>query len=72
MKDYLIQVLQKHSKFLRSLKKGDIIQFEMPPFCSGDYEAKVRKDKNGLYIYKEDNYFNGCRDFNKKRKKVKL
>lgn len=40
------------------------IRFEMPPFCSGDYTAKIYKDELGLYINAKDNYFNGCRDFN--------
>ena len=45
-------------------QEGDIIIFEMPPFCSGDYKAVVRRDKDfGLYIDQEDNYFKGCRDF---------
>jgi len=45
-------------------EEGDKIIFEMPSFCSGDYEAVVKKDKNfGLYINSEDNYFEGCRDF---------
>lgn len=45
------------------VKEGDTIYFEMPPFCSGEYEAKVYKDEGGLYIKKEDNFFKGCRDF---------
>lgn len=65
-KDYLIQVLQNHSKFLSSLSEGDVIEFEMPPFCSGDYKATVYKDKQGLYIKKSENFFKGCRDFFKR------
>ena len=45
-------------------QEGDKIVFEMPSFCSGDYEAIVKRDENfGLYIDEDDNYFNGCRDF---------
>lgn len=45
-------------------QEGDIITFEMPPFCSGDYGAVVKKDPDfGLYIDDDDNYFEGCRDF---------
>lgn len=45
-------------------QEGDEIIFEMPPFCSGDYQAVVKKDPDfGLYIEEDDNYFNGCRDF---------
>lgn len=66
-KDYLIQVLQNHPKFLKSLSEGDTIEFEMPPFCSGDYEAKVYKDQHGLYIDRENNFFTGCREFSKKK-----
>lgn len=38
-------------------KEGHTIIFEMPPFCSGDYEAKIHNDELGLYINSEDNYF---------------
>ncbi len=44
-------------------KKEHKIIFEMPSFCSGDYEAVIYEDEKGLYIKKEDNYFEGCRDF---------
>jgi hypothetical protein len=45
-------------------EEGDIITFEMPPFCSGEYGAVVKKDeKFGLYIDDDDNHFEGCRDF---------
>jgi hypothetical protein len=67
-KDYLIQILQRDSKFLNSLKEGDTIIFDMPPFCSGDYDAKILKDSNGLYIMHKDNFFKGCRNYFKKRK----
>ena len=50
--------------FKLKFKAGDVIKFEMPSFCSGDYSAVVKKDKEfGLYIDAEDNYFEGCRDF---------
>ena len=36
----------------------------MPPFCSGEYLAKVRKDPDyGFYINKDRNFFKGCRDW---------
>ena len=45
-------------------QEGDEIVFEMPPFCSGDYKATVMIDPDfGPYIDKENNYFEGCRDF---------
>ena len=45
-------------------KAGDKIVFEMPSFCSGDYEAVVQKDEDfGLWIDEEDNYSEGCGDF---------
>lgn len=62
MKKYsLINIEQKYNfKF----QEGDVIDFEMPPFCSGEYEAIVCKDpKYGPYIDSEDNHFNGCRDW---------
>lgn len=49
---------------LSNVQEGDIIRFEMPPFCSGEYTAVVRKDdKHGLYIDKSDDFFDGCRDY---------
>lgn len=62
-KDYLVQILQDNEAFLRKLKEGDIIEFEMPSFCSGDYSAEVFKDESGLYINRANNFFSGCRDF---------
>jgi hypothetical protein len=45
-------------------QENDVIEFEMPSFCTGDYKAIVKKDPDfGLYINKEDAYFEGCRDF---------
>lgn len=61
-KDYLIQAFQGFD-ILAKAKAGDVIQFEMPPFCSGDYKAVIKKDKFGLYIDKDDNFLEGCRDF---------
>jgi hypothetical protein len=65
-KDYLVQVLQDDPEFLASLKEGDIISFDMPPFCSGDYHAIVFEDEGGLNIDHRDNYFAGCRDYSKR------
>jgi hypothetical protein len=54
--------IQEDFKF--DFQEGDKIVFEMPSFCSGDYEAIVKRDKDfGLYIESEDNHFEGCRDF---------
>jgi hypothetical protein len=45
-------------------QEGDEILFEMPPFCSGDYRAIVKKDNRGiLYIDGCDNHFDSCRDY---------
>lgn len=53
-----------HDLYLQTeFKEGDTIYFEMPPFCSGEYEAKVYKDARGLYINKKDNFFEGCRNY---------
>ena len=61
MKTSLINVSKD---FDFEFKAGDVIVFEMPSFCSGDYEAVVKADKDfGLYINEDDNYFEGCRDF---------
>ena len=43
---------------------GDILQFEMPSFCSGDYSTRIYLDTDGdPYINKSESYYNGCRDF---------
>jgi hypothetical protein len=60
--------IDKNNRFYietdQKLNEGDIIEFEMPPFCSGDYQAEVYIDNDGdPYIDKNDNYFEGCRDF---------
>lgn len=50
--------------FEMKFKEGDVIEFEMPSFCSGEYKAVVKNDVDfGLYIDEDDNYFDGCRDF---------
>ena len=49
-------------------EEGDIIEFEMPSFCSGDYKAVVKSHpKYGLYVDRKDSHFEGCRDFTVKR-----
>ncbi len=62
-KVYLIQLLQNLPKDLEKAKEGMKIYWEMPPFCSGDYEAEIHKDEHGLFIEKSNNYMNGCRNF---------
>lgn len=47
----------------REIEVGDKVVFIMPPFCSGDYIAEVFADKHGMFIYEDDNFFDGCRDF---------
>jgi len=59
-KYYLVNHIVKYG--IKDLKEGDIIDFEMPSFCSGDYSAKVEKDDLGLYST-DELYFDGCRDF---------
>lgn len=63
MKQYLIQIFQKDKSLLAKAKAGDIISFDMPAFCSGDYYAKIYTDEFGLYIKKADNYLKGCRNY---------
>ncbi len=64
VKYYLANVLKDvKENYRKKFKAGKVIFFEMPPFCSGDYTAKIYKDELGLYINKEDNYFKGCRNF---------
>ena len=61
-KKYLIS-FKGFESWLDGVEEGDIIDFEMPSFCSGDYKAVVKKDDYGLYIDSKDNYMKGCRDF---------
>ena len=45
-------------------KEGDIIEFIMPGFCSGDYIYKVEKINNKLVLKDAPSkIFNGCRDY---------
>ena len=60
-KYYITNEIAKYN--LKGLKSGKKIIFEMPPFCSGNYEAVIKKDDIGFYIDSRDNYFKGCRDF---------
>jgi hypothetical protein len=46
------------------IKDGDIIEFEMPSFCSGEYRARIYIDNDGdPYIDQDEDYFSGCRDY---------
>ena len=60
-KYYILNEIQQY-KALKDIQAGQTIVFDMPPFCSGDYSAKVEQDEAGLYIYKRDAWFTGCRD----------
>lgn len=43
--------------------EGHRIVFNMPGFCSGDYSCIIQKDEKGLFIPKEESFFEGCRGF---------
>jgi hypothetical protein len=69
--------MEKHSlinieeEFNLDFQEGDEIIFEMPSFCSGEYKTTIKKDpKFGLYV--EEQWFNGCRDFEIRRNGVIL
>ena len=48
----------------QTINEGDILVFEMPPFCSGDYSARIFVDECGEpYINQDHNFYDGCRDF---------
>lgn len=54
-----------------NFEEGDQIIFEMPPFCSGEYGAIVKRDSNfGLYIDEDNNYFKGCIDYEIVKQKI--
>lgn len=46
----------------QKLKEGDVVKFEMPPFCSGDYLSEIFFDEKGNpYIDEINNFIDGCR-----------
>lgn len=48
----------------QQFKEGDIIDFDMPSFVTGEFEAHVYIDTDGdAYIKKSENYFDTCRDY---------
>ena len=55
--------ITEHLPYLTDIQKDDIIFFEMPSFCSGEYSARVYKDDYGFYILSKNNFFKGCRDY---------
>lgn len=56
-KFYIKDWFAKNQKY----NNGDIIVFEMPSFCSGDYTAEVHIDSDGdPYIDESDNSYKGC------------
>lgn len=55
--------ITEYIKYLPDIKENDIIYYDMPSFCSGEYCAKVYKDEYGLYILKKNNFFNSAYDF---------
>lgn len=42
------------------VEEGDIVRFEMPPFCSGEYLQEVKSNQGQLYI---EEFWEGCRDY---------
>ncbi len=63
MNQYITEIFKEDRDLLERCQEGDVIIFDMPSFCSGDYNAKVHKDDGGLYIKKRNNYLKGCRDY---------
>lgn len=57
---YISDWFQPEQKY----NEGDTLLFEMPPFCSGDYTAKIYLDTDGdPYIEKSKDFYKGCRDY---------
>lgn len=58
---------------LKQIEEGDLIVFDMPSFCSGNYQANVKKDEDGLlYISKKNCFFNSARDYYVWRGEVRI
>jgi hypothetical protein len=56
--------IREYFKNSQSFNDGDIIEFEMPPMCSGDYSAVVYLDSDGdPYVDNMDSFFKSCRDY---------
>ncbi len=50
--------------FNESIEPNDKIEFEMPSFCSGVYEATIYFDNDGdPFIDKANNHIDGCRSY---------
>jgi hypothetical protein len=63
---YIDELLAKAGEDIVS--DGDLLEFEMPSFCSGDYHAVIYFDEqNYPYILKSQNYLEGCRDWSIRR-----
>ena len=63
-KTYLSEVLKP--EVIEKIKVGDILDLEMPSFCSGDYRLRVAEDGGGKYV--REAWIKGCRDFTVLRK----
>lgn len=56
-KEYIVDLFDLTTE---SVEEGDIVRFEMPPFCSGEYLQEVKSNQGQLYI---DEFWEGCRDY---------
>lgn len=45
-----------------NIKEGDILYYDMPPFCSGNYSSKVFSDENGK-LFVTESYINVAVDY---------
>lgn len=48
--------IDKHIQYIPEIKEGDIIYFDIR-MGSGEYDAQVFKDENGLYINSVNNFY---------------
>jgi hypothetical protein len=54
--------IDKHIQYIPDVKEGDIIYFDVR-MGSGEYDAQVFRDEEGLYINSDNNFFMGAMDY---------
>ena len=54
--------IDKHIQYIPKVKEGDIIYFDVR-MGSGEYDAQVFRDEEGLYINSDSNFFRSAMDY---------
>ena len=68
-----ISLVEIENNFDIKLQEFDIINFEMPEYCTGNYSAVIKSDPDfGLYFDEDQDYFEDCLTFTIIRKGEEL